>query len=116
MQAAHLVGQRALLDDAVEQLLATLGRVELLGVEVCAERLARLVDLLAVGAVEFGARDLVSVDRCHIRAVVEEVAEALYPDEPEPRKHDQEQEEHHQALVIAEEIEHAEPKWLDKND
>mgnify|MGYP000750568892 CR=1 FL=1 len=77
------------------------------GKDPLAERLARLVDLLAERAVEFDPRDLVSVDRCDVRAVVEEAAETLDPDETQPRQHDEEQERHHQALVITEEIEHA---------
>lgn len=107
MKTLGLVGQHALLDQAVEHLLAVLGRIEHLDVELPAERLTRLVDLLAERAVEFDPRDLVPADCRDVRAIVEETAEALDPDETQPRQHDQEQERHHQALVITEEIEHA---------
>ncbi|ABA47513.1 hypothetical protein BURPS1710b_2469 [Burkholderia pseudomallei 1710b] len=107
MQTLRLVGERALLNQPVEKLLTALRRVERFRVELRAQHLARLIDLLAQRAVEFGARDLVPVDGRDVRAFIEEPTETLNADDPKPRQHDQEQEEHHQALVIAKEIEHA---------
>lgn len=63
--------------------------------------------LLAERVVERDARDLVAVDRREVAALVEKAPEPLDPDHAEARQDDQEQEEHHQTLVITEEVEHA---------
>jgi hypothetical protein len=76
-------------------------------VELGAEELARLVELLAHGAVEFGSGDLVPVHTRRVRAFVEEITKAFYTDETQPRHDDQDEHEHHQALMVAKEIEHA---------
>lgn len=84
MQTLRFIGEHALLDQAVEHLLAVVRRIERLDVELSAERLTRLVDLLTKRAVEFDARDLVPVDRRDVRAFVEEAAETLIPTKPSP--------------------------------
>ena len=107
MQALGFVGKHALLHEAVDERRAHLRRLEHLRIELRAEHLARAIDLLAQRVVVFGARDLVTVHARDVRAFVKETAEALNADKTQPRHDDQDQERHHQALVIAEKIEHA---------
>src|SRR5260370_31869726 len=104
MQALRFRGERALLDQVVEQFAPALGRIERLHVELRTENLPRLLDLLTHRAVVLGTRDLVSVDTRDIRAFIEEPAETLDADETQPRPDDDDEHEHHQALLIAKEI------------
>jgi len=81
----------ALLHEAVDHCGARLGRVEHLGVELCAEHRAGAVHLLTEGAVELGARDLVAIHAGDVGTLVEIVAEALNPDHAQTGHDDQDQ-------------------------
>ncbi len=107
MQTLRFIGQHALLDQAVEHFLAALGRIEHLRVELSTEHLARSIQLLTHRVVVLGPGDLVTVDAGDVCTFVKEATEALNTHKTQPRYDDQDEHEHHQAFVIAEEIEHA---------
>ena len=70
-------------------------------------RLRRAIDLLAHCAVVLDTRDLVAVDAGDVGVFIEETAEALDTHNSQSWHDDQDQQGHHQALVITEKVEHA---------
>jgi hypothetical protein len=49
----------------------------------------------------------VSIDARDVRTFIEKPAKALNTEDAQPRHNDEDEHEHHQALMVAKEIEHA---------
>ena len=103
--ARNVEAEHAPADQAVEELLAGLGRVEERRIEVPAERGPQLVPLLVGRAPELRGRDRAAVHLCEIAAAREPV-ERLDAEERERRDQDQREQDLQQTLVLADEFEH----------
>ena len=108
---AGLLHQHALADQPVERLRTRLGRVEHRRIDRRAVGLPHPRDLLALRVVEFALTDRLASHLGDALRVLVHPFVALHAEEDE-RRHDQDQQDElHQALMRADEIEHGSWSW-----
>ncbi len=105
--AGHRIGHHALLDQLIEHGLAGLRALELARIIVGAEDLARALALVAHHVVDLLHADGPAVDLGRIVRAVHEARIAFHAEEHERRENKHQQQQEHQAPVVAYEIKHA---------
>ncbi len=103
----HLIRHHALHDQLVEHLLACLRAFELARVVVRAKHLAHALALVTHHVIHFLRRDSAAVDLGKVVRAVHETRVALHAEEHERREDKHQQQQKHQAPVVAYEIKHA---------
>ncbi|MNM84759.1 hypothetical protein D3C81_968570 [compost metagenome] len=105
--ARHGIGHHALQDQLVKYRLAGIRALELARIIVVAEDLARTLALVTHDVIDFLHADGPAIDLGRIVRAVHEARVALHAEEHERRENKHQQQQEHQAPVVAYEIKHA---------